>query len=125
KRHFEARTTLYLLLKDAVRGAAVGSDQFVYFHPADPQKCLSPDVFVKLGSADAIFDNWKVWERGAPDIAVEIVSAWNRPDAEWSDKFGRYRASGVRELVRFDAEGKVRPLRVWDRVDGGLGGRAR
>ncbi len=31
KRHLKARTTLYLLLEEALAGAAVGSEQFVYF----------------------------------------------------------------------------------------------
>src|SRR4051812_30302446 len=78
KRHLEVRTTLYLLLKDALAGAAIGSDQFVYWDAGDPRRCLSPDVFVKLGAREATFDNWKIWERGAPDLAVEIVSASDR-----------------------------------------------
>jgi Uma2 family endonuclease len=123
KRHLEARTALYLLLKDALPGAAVGSDQFVYSDASDPRKCLSPDVFVKLGAPlayGASFDNWKVWERGAPDVAVEIVSASDRSDAEWAAKLERYQASGIGEVVRFDAEDAKHPLRVWDRIDGDL-----
>ncbi|MBK8256129.1 MAG: Uma2 family endonuclease [Polyangiaceae bacterium] len=125
KRHLEARTTLYLLMREALSGAAIGSEQFVYFDAEDPRKCLSPDVFVKLGSTDTTFDNWKVWENGAPEVAVEIVSAWDRPAHEWSDKLQRYRSSGVRELVRFDPEEKNFPIRVWDRVDGDLVERSR
>jgi Uma2 family endonuclease len=112
KRHLEARTTLYLLLKDALPGDAIGSDQFVYPDASNPRKCLSPDVFVKLGAQsqraplagarEASFDNWKIWERGAPDVAVEIVSASDRSDAEWAVKFERYPASGIGEVVRFD-----------------------
>lgn len=120
KRHLEARTTLYLLMRDALVSDAVGSEQFVYFDPEDPHKCLSPDVFVKLRSTDRTFDHWKVWEGGAPDVAVEIVSSWDRPEREWSDKLDRYRSSGVRELVRFDPEERNVPIRVWERVDGDL-----
>ena len=117
KRHLEARTTLYLLLKDALTGASIGSDQFLYWEADDPKKCLSPDVFVKLGSVDQGFDNWKVWERGAPELAVEIVSKSDQRDLDWEDKLRRYRASGIRELVRFDAEDDEQPIRVWDRVE--------
>lgn len=124
KRHLEARTTLYLLMREALAGAAVGSDQFVYFDPEDPRKCLSPDVSAKLDCTDNTFGNWKVWERGAPDVAVEIVSASARPEQEWSDKLQRYKSSGVRELVRFDLEEKNLPIRVWDRVEGDLVERA-
>ncbi|WP_437586161.1 Uma2 family endonuclease [Sorangium sp. So ce1000] len=108
-----------LLLKDALAGVAIGSDQFVYWDAGDPQKCLSPDLFVKLGAREEMFDVWKVWERGAPDLAVEIVSASDRRDADWSTKLARYQSSGIGEVVRFDPDGE-QPLRVWDRVEGEL-----
>ena len=120
KRHLEARTTLYLLLKDALAGVAIGSEQFVYWDAGDPQKCLSPDVFVKLGAREETFDTWKIWERGAPDLAVEIVSASDRRDADWAGKLARYQASGIAEVVRFDPADREQPLRAWDRVDGEL-----
>ena len=115
KRHLEARTTLYLLLKDAIADAAIGSDQFVYSDAGDPRRCLSPDAFVKLGAREGLFDSWKIWERGAPDLAVEIVSASDHSEAEWTVKLERYQASGIREVVRFDPDAK-QPLRIWDRV---------
>lgn len=120
KRHLEIRTTLYLLLKDALSTAAVGSDQFVYYDAGDPRKCLSPDVFVKLGVREEAFDNWKIWERAAPDLAVEVVSASDRRDEDWAVKFERYQASGISELVRFDPANEARPIQVWDRVEGEL-----
>ncbi|MFO0761551.1 MAG: Uma2 family endonuclease [Byssovorax sp.] len=124
KRHLEARTTLYLLLRDLLAGAAVGSDQFVYWDAIDPKKSLSPDAFVKLGAKDEPFETWKIWERGAPDLAVEIVSASDRRDTEWSAKLDRYQVTGIRELVRFDADDREQPIRVWDRVGGELVERA-
>lgn len=124
KRHLEARTLLYLLLKDAFAGQAIGSDQFVYWDASDPRKCLSPDLFVKLGAREQSFDIWKVWERGAPDIAVEIVSASDHRDADWGDKMARYLASGIGEVVRFDPLDRKQPVRVWDRIEGDLVERA-
>jgi hypothetical protein len=126
KRHLEARTTLYLLLRDAFAGAgsAVGSEQFVYWDPRDPRKCLSPDAFVKLGCQDEPFETWKTWERGAPDLAVEIVSASDQGASDWSEKLERYERCGVRELVRFDADDQAQPIRVWDRVGSGMVERA-
>lgn len=123
KRHLEARTTLYLLLKDAIAGAAIGSDQFVYWDATDPHKCLSPDVFVKREVPDSPFESWKVWERGAPELAVEIISASDRRDEPWSEKMARYQESGISELVRFDPASE-RSIRVWDRIDGELVERA-
>ncbi len=124
KRHLEVRTTLYLLMKAALAGHAIGSEQFVYWDVRDPQKCLSPDVFVKRGTTDALFDTWKVWERGVPDLAVEIVSASDRRDRDWDEKMDRYQASGINEVVRFDPADEAAPIRVWDRVESDLVERA-
>jgi hypothetical protein len=125
--HLELRTALYAVLKFAFgERATVGSDQFVYWDPTDPSECLAPDVFVRLGEKNAPFDSWKVWERGAPHIAIEIVSDSDAAEAVWQTKLGRYRRCGVSEVVRFDGRpiagrGDERgPLRVWDTVDGDL-----
>lgn len=125
KRQLNLRTALYLVLRDAFAATcAIGSDQFVYWDPTNPKKCLAPDVFVKRGVPDSQFELWKVWERGAPDLAVEIVSKSDRPEDDWQDKLARYRASGIGELVRFDALDDVQPIRVWDGFDGDLVERA-
>lgn len=117
KRHLELRTLLFAFLKRAFgASAAVGSEQFVYFHAADPRRCVAPDAFVRLGADNDLFASWKVWERGAPDVAVEIVSDNERA---WEEKLADYHELGVRELVRFDpAAPALERLCVWDRVDG-------
>jgi Uma2 family endonuclease len=121
KRHLTLRTTLFLLLEEAFASrGAIGSDQFVYWDPRDPKKCLSPDVFVKLGVPNELFDHWKAWERGAPDLAIEIASKSDRPDEAWEVKLARYLASGIREVVRFDPIGPSPSFSVWDRIDGDL-----
>jgi Uma2 family endonuclease len=125
KRHLEQRTLLYQILQLAFgREAAVGSEQFVYWDPTDPSACLAPDAFVRLGSPDDAFESWKVWERGAPHLAVEIVSKADARDADWAAKLAKYRRLGVMELVRFDPAAAALPLRVWDDIDGVLEERA-
>jgi len=119
--NFELRTGLYLLVRDFVaEQGAVGSDQFVYWDSSDPNQCLAPDLIVRMGAAAGPFPTWKTWERGAPHLAVEIVSDSDKSEAAWQEKFDRYRRSGIDEIVRFDAEDAGRPLRLWDRVDGDL-----
>jgi len=125
KRHLENRTALYLVLKDLLAAtASIGSDQFVYYNPTDARKCLSPDAFVRLDVPDRPFRVWKTWEQGAPDLGVEIISASDQRDDDWEDKLARYRAAGIRDLVRFDAEDLARPIRIWDQVSGDLVERA-
>ena len=121
KRHLELRTLLYRVLGTLAGEHSVGSEQFVYWDPTDPSRCLAPDAFVRLGVPDSIFGSWKTWERGVPEVAVEIVSDSDASEASWDAKLQRYQELGVRELVRFDAdEAPERQVRIWDRVDGAL-----
>lgn len=121
RRHLDLRTALYMAIRDTFAACAtVGSDQFVYSDPTDPRQCCAPDLFVRMGQADAPFDSWKVWERGAPEVAVELISDSDAAEHAWLDKLARYRRAGIRELVRFDFSDAQSPLRIWDFVDGDL-----
>ena len=73
--HFELRSLIYDFLVLAFADVAtIGCDQFVYWDPTTPRACLSPDAFVYFGAKDEHFRSWKVWERGVPQVAVEIIS---------------------------------------------------
>lgn len=114
KRHLRLRTLVWQFLAHAFADrAAIGCDQFVYWAPNDPRRCLAPDAFVCFGTPDDDFRTWKVWERGAPQVAVEIISDSDEPN--WDVKLARYRELGVSELVWFDPEHTEQPLRIWDR----------
>jgi hypothetical protein len=118
-RHLEVRTVLFQIVRDAFRDRAiVGSEQFVYWDPTDPKQCCAPDLFVRIGTPHAPVDCWKVWERGAPDLVVEITSASDAADGPWETKLERFRRLGAREIVRFDPEDRDRPIRIWDAIDG-------
>ncbi|MFO0759087.1 MAG: Uma2 family endonuclease [Byssovorax sp.] len=120
-RHLELRTALYQLLKrELADRATIGSEQFVYYDPKTSKKKLAPDAFVKLGPPHAPFRVWKTWQRGAPDVAVEVVSDSDEGQEDWAAKLDRYDAAGVGEVVRFDPDDGDAPLRVWDNVDGDL-----
>jgi len=114
KRHLLLRTLLFRILAHAYgHRACIGSEQFVYWDADDPSRCVAPDAFVRLGTPDEEFDSWKTWERGTPELCVEIASRSDRPDTDWEDELARYRQLGVLELVRFDPP--TGALRVWDR----------
>jgi Uma2 family endonuclease len=120
--HLELRTLLYQLLKDHLGlECTVGSDQFVYYDAADPTRSLAPDVYVQKRKQSDWVRSWKVWERGAPELAVEILSESDAPELAWNVKLERYRSLGIRELVRFDARAEAAPpLRIWHRVQDDL-----
>jgi hypothetical protein len=120
-RHLLVRTALYQSIEREIGDrATVGSEQFVYWDPTDARQRCAPDVMVRLGIVKCGFDSWKVWEDGAPEVAVEIISASDSGSAAWRRKLARYRRLGVLELVGFDAADPDQPLRVWDHVDGDL-----
>jgi Uma2 family endonuclease len=121
KRHLELRTMLYQIVKLALGDRAlVGSDQFVYWDATDPTANLAPDLFVRMGAPDENFASWKTWERGAPHVAVEIVSPSDAGAGSLEEKLGKYYRLGITELVRFQPEDPRSPLRVWDYVEGDL-----
>jgi Uma2 family endonuclease len=119
--HLRIRTALFLVLERELRGRAfVGSDQFVYWDAANPKACLAPDIIVRMGAPFEIVRSYKIWEHGAPHLAVEIVSKDDRRDRDWTGNLERYRRTGIGEIVRFDAEDEAAPLRLWDNVEGDL-----
>ena len=121
RRHLEQRTLLFQILQLAFGDRAViGSEQFVYWNPTNPGQRCAPDVMARLGEPDAPFASWKVWQRGAPHLAVEVMSPSDLDYGPWQEKLDRYRQVGVRELVGFDPENESRPLRIWDGHDGDL-----
>jgi Uma2 family endonuclease len=116
-RHLRLRTLLYQFLVHAFADVAmVGSDQFMYWEPNNPRACLSPDAFVRFGQKNEDFQSWKVWERGAPHVAVEIISDADASEASWQEKLEKYRRVGVSELLWFDPDTPEHPLRIWDFV---------
>lgn len=121
KRHLDLRTLLYLVLGTLTGEHTVGSEQFVYWDPKNAKRCVSPDAFVLLGVPDTVFGSWKTWERGVPDVAVEIVSASDSGEKTWAEKLQDYRDLGVKHLVRFDPDAREgQRLRIWERGGGDL-----
>jgi Uma2 family endonuclease len=122
KRHYKLRTFLYQVLELALADrACIGCDQFVYWNARLPGRCLSPDAFVYLGAPDCDFESWKTWERGTPQLAVEIVSDPGTEIFDWDRRYQSYLELGVRELVRFDPDApEGARVAVWDRVDDDL-----
>jgi len=55
KRHPELRTLLSRVLGTLCGEHTIGCQQFVYWDPTDPSRCLAPDAFVRLGVPDSIF----------------------------------------------------------------------
>jgi Uma2 family endonuclease len=124
--HLRLRTALWQILEHELAGrATAGSEQFVYFNARDPRRVCCPDAFVKLGIVLEHFPVIKVWEHGAPELVVEIVSKSDRERWSRDEKLARFHEAGVREVVFFDRKAREgRRIRVWDRIDDDLVERA-
>jgi Uma2 family endonuclease len=111
-----------ILTTAAGAGSSVGSDQFLYFDASNPKRKCAPDGFVKLGVPDELFDTWKTWEKGTPELCVEILSPSDtREMLPLEEKLARFHIMGVAEVVAFDVEAPIgKRLRAWDLVDGDL-----
>ena len=95
---------------------SVGCDQFVYLDASDPRRCLAPDGFVKLGAPQEMFASWRVWEKGAPELCIEVLSPSDQEPitfAEWGylgkGKFQRrdFRLDTLTLSSTFSAEGSL------------------
>jgi Uma2 family endonuclease len=116
--HLDLRTSLYLLLSAHLgESFTVGSHQFVYIDASNPKRCIAPDVYVKRTPRGEPIKTWKVWERGAPDVAIEVISDTDSKPCKWEDKLAFYQACGVQELVSIDLLTDIPRLRVWNRVN--------
>lgn len=119
KRHLGLCTILAELLRELIGpNDSYGADQYVYWNARTPRVCLAPDGFVKLGVPDEIFDTWKTWEKGVPELAVEVLSPSDTPERwTFAEKLRKYHELGVRELVCFNTDAPPgERLRVWDRL---------
>lgn len=121
RRHFELRTLLFQSLKQAfAERCSIGSSQLLYWNAADPSRFIAPDVMLKAGVPDHLFACWKTWERGSPEVAVEIVSDKDSTELAWDEKLGCYLEMGVAEVVRFDPVAGADYLRLWSRMGSDL-----
>ncbi|CAN5280074.1 hypothetical protein BH09MYX1_BH09MYX1_45360 [soil metagenome] len=110
-----------MLLQIAAPSSTVGSDQFVYFDASDDRRKCAPDAFVKLGVAHGPVDSWKTWEKGTPELCVEIVSASDAEKLTQAEKLSRFHSMGVREVIFFDALAPSgQRIRAWDWLEGDL-----
>lgn len=123
KRHQLFCELLRAIIRSIVgAGSSVGSDQFVYFDASDPKRKCAPDAFVKLGVPDELFETWKTWEKGTPELCVEILSESDtREVLPLAEKLRRFHIMGVPEVIAFDADSPPgKRLRAWDLVEGDL-----
>jgi Uma2 family endonuclease len=121
-RHHLLCELIHRVLREAAGiGASIGCDQFVFFDASDPTRKCAPDAFVKRGVPQTLFDSWKTWECGVPELAVEILSGDAEEKLTLDEKLARFHVMGIDEVVSFNADAPLgRRVRAWDLVSGDL-----
>ena len=99
------QTQLSLHVRQRGLGRVTGSD--VGFHLRDdPAVLLYPDVAFLATERVPPAEEWHAFVRGAPDLAVEILSDSNRP-AYVSAKVAEYLAAGAKQVWIVDPRWKT------------------
>lgn len=121
-RHHRMCEMIYVLLREAAgENASVGCDQFLYFDPTNASRKCAPDAILKLGVRKGLFEVWKTWEAGAPDLCIEILSKDTEEKLTLDQKLARFHEMGVPEVVAFNVDAPPgRRIRAWDFVSGDL-----
>ena len=92
---------------DRAEDACVGCNNFVYYEEGNPQKVVTPDLFVAYGVPQRTGRRvFKVWEEGVtPDWVLEVTSksTWREDEGA---KRRLYERLGVREYWQFDPTGE-------------------
>jgi hypothetical protein len=122
KLHVLLKLFLFQLLRDCFADRhSIGCDQFLFWNAREPGRRCAPDGFVKLDRPDDVFLSWKTWERGTPELVIELEGEYSGKKLVWSERFDRFAEIGTREIVRFDYDGEPGSrLRVWDRIEDDL-----
>lgn len=91
----------------------VSGNLMCYYEENQPQKSVSPDVFVVRGVAKHERRVYKFWEEPAPNVVLEISSRKTRKE-DFGKKKDLYAWLGVHEYFVYDPEVRLRaPLRVF------------
>jgi hypothetical protein len=119
KQHVMLKFFLFALLRRAFAAQhTIACDQFIYWNARNPRRRCAPDAAVKLGRPDDVFRSWKTWERGTPELIVEIEGEYSGKKLRWERRFERFQELGAHEIVRFDYEAPPgRRITVWDRIE--------
>lgn len=95
-----ALTTFFLRVKDVY----VSGDLMMYYEEGNPQKVISPDVFVVKGVPKGERRIYQTWIEGkTPDVIIEVSSRKTKRE-DFTTKMELYARLGVKEYYIFNPE---------------------
>jgi len=82
----------------------ISGNMMMYYVEGEPEKMISPDVFVVRGVKQGLRRIYKIWEEGhAPEVVIELSSRKTRKE-DFGKKMDLYAQLGVKEYFIFDPE---------------------
>lgn len=100
ERHRDALMDTLLILIEAFKDkpdVCVSGNMMMYYVEGDPQKSISPDVFVSFGIGKKLRRTYRVWEEGKPPDFVLEFSSERTHRTDQKEKKLLYASIGVQE----------------------------
>jgi Uma2 family endonuclease len=95
-----ALTAFYLKVKDVY----ISGDLMMYYEEGNPEKVISPDVFVVKGVEKGERRTYQTWVEGKmPDVVIEVSSRKTKRE-DFTTKMELYARLGVKEYYIFNPE---------------------
>lgn len=112
ERHRDALMDALLILIEAFKDkpdVCVSGNMMMYYIEGDPQKSISPDVFVSFGIGKKLRRTYRVWEEGKPPDFVLEFSSERTHRTDQKEKKLLYASIGVQEYFLYDPERQYLP----------------
>ncbi len=91
------------------KDTCVSGNMMMYYEEGNPQKSISPDVFVAFGVGKKERRIYQIWNEGKPPDFVLEFSSSNTNRKDQNEKKHLYAEIGILEYFLYDLEGRVFP----------------
>ena len=112
ERHRDALMDALIILIEAFKDkpdVCVSGNMMMYYVEGDPQKSISPDVFVSFGIGKKLRRTYRIWEEGKPPDFVLEFSSGKTHKTDQKEKKLLYASIGVQEYFLYDPERQYLP----------------
>ena len=103
--------TLSLYYKDD-KDTCVSGNMMMYYEEGNPQKSISPDVFVAFGVGKKERRIYQIWNEGKPPDFVLEFSSYNTYRRDQNEKKHLYAEIGILEYFLYDPERRLLPIPI-------------
>lgn len=94
------------------KDACVSGNMMMYYEEGNPQKSISPDVFVAFGVGKKERRIYQIWNEGKPPDFVLEFSSSNTYRRDQNEKKHLYAEIGILEYFLYDPERRLLPIPI-------------